>query len=117
MLISQSTTDSDNNGHRHNGQWGSDNVMDISMGDNINCENVSNIGVNTREYNSKYVTGNQVINVIVCEHDVLKTNVFRSCKGVVTTDKMSDNMLFYDINMGFSDYNPELSNTMLLKDG
>ena len=49
----------------HNGQCGSDSVIDVSMGVKSNCKDVSNVDVNTQEHNSKHVNGYQVNNVTV----------------------------------------------------
>ena len=75
---------------------------------------MSNVGVNTQKYNSKHVNGNQVNNVTECEHGSLKANVLSACQGMVT---LFMTVLHYDVNIGLSDLNLELSNAMLLKDG
>ena len=43
--------------------------------------------------------------------------MFNVCQGGVTPDNVIDNVLLYDINIRLSDFNLELSNAMLLKDG
>ena len=116
QLISQSYTDNAINGHIHNGECGSDRVIDVSMEVNNNGNGMSNSGVNNQE-SGKHVNSNQVSDVTECGHNSVKANVFNVCQGSVTPDNVIDNVLLYDVNIGLSDFNLELSNAMLLKDG
>ena len=54
-------------------------------------------------------------NFTECQHGLLKTNSV--IQGGITPDNMIDNVLLYDVNVGLSDVDIELSNVMLLKDG